>query len=785
MSLSNDPTKGILTAYMPAQPESRRVDDFSSFRFGEGESLRGIWSVVRKRKKSIWAAGFLGILLAVGVCMLMGRQYLGVATIEVQKTDAAQTSLRMNSDPLPSTMDAVKSDIATYMSVLQSPNVLLAVVRDLHLQDEPPFKFRPTAMGYLTGTNAHIEDELRRGLPLDQSPYNRDRILGIFQKKLKVENTPDTRLIKVQYLNPDPNRAAQIANAIVQEYVTFEARSQATSDAQRWLNDQLSDLKTNYDNSQEKLADFEKQSGLDGMVLSALGETGGASGGSTHVPALDSLDSLNQQLTAAETDRIAKEAIYKLTQTQDPETVASIAASANPAGVTNPASETAVSGSGLELLRSFRQQQAALRVTYNDMLTKYGPKNQHLIETKAQLDTINSQIAEEISRINERARQEYLFAAQKEDGLRKAVEAAEQQAGNLNVSAVKLQSLSQEATASRQLYDSLYGKLKELNIQAALRATNISVADPARPASKPKKPNPPLYLAIGLIAGLFTGVTSAFVREHMDDTVTVALQLQGGASLPMLGNIPSAPGARSLSSKFGSLDAAVETSPLIADPRSASAESFRSLRTAIQVGSQAGRLRTLLVTSPLFGEGKSTVAYNTAIAFALSGKRVLLLDADMRKPHLHKLFDRPSSPGLSDVLMGKAKASTCIYPHRTLPTLALLPAGSETIASAELLESADFDQLLSALTGEYDLIIADSPPILLLTDARVLSEKFGATIAVVRARQTTRTVLKSLSNVLEMSGSRAVGIVLNGVDTNSIDFFDAYGHHGNGDYLDA
>jgi polysaccharide biosynthesis transport protein len=778
MSLSNDPSKGMIAPYLPQHPESRRVDDFS-FRFGEGESLKGVWSVVRKRKKSIWAAGFVGILLALGVCVMMSRQYLGVATIEVQKTDAAETSLRANSDPLPSTMDAVKGDIATHMSVLQSPNVLLAVVRDLHLENEPPFKFKPSLIGYLNGANAHVEDEMKRGLTLEQAPYTRDRILGIFQKKLKVENTPDTRLITIEYLNPDPNRAAQIANAIVQQYVTYEARSQATTDAQRWLSDQLDELKTNYDNSQDKLASFEQQSGLNGMVLGALGQTGG-SGGTTHVPALDALDALNQQLTAAQADRISKEAIYKLTQSKDPEAVASLAATAGDAGISNAAAESAVGGAGLELLRSFRQQQAALRVTYNDMLTKYGPNNQHLIETKSQLDTVNTQIAEEISRINDRARQQYLFAAQREDGIRAAFNEAQKQAGDLNVSAVKLQSLSQEAAASRQLYDSLYGKLKELNIQAGLRATNISVADPARPPSAPKRPNPPLYIALGLIAGLFTGVTSAFVREHMDDTVTVALQLQSGANLPMLGNIPTSPGVRSLSA-----DSNLETSPLINDPRSAGAESFRSLRTAIQVASQSGRLRTLLVTSPLFGEGKSTVAYNTAVAFALSGRRVLLLDADMRKPHLHDFFDRPCSPGLSDVLIGKAKAGSCIYPHRTLPTLSLLPAGSETIASAELLESTEFDVLLATLTGEYDLIIADSPPILLLTDARVLSEKFGATIAVVRARQTTRTVLKSLSSVLEMSGSRAVGIVLNGVDTNSIDYFDAYGHHGNGDYLDA
>jgi polysaccharide biosynthesis transport protein len=783
MSLSSDPTKGLLAPYVPSHPESRRTDDFS-FRFGEGESLKGIWSVIRKRKRFIWTAGFVGFLLALGACLLMSRQYLGTATIEIQKTDAAETSLRQNAAPLPSSTDTMKSDIATHMSVLQSPNIILAVVRDLKLQSEGPFAFKPTLMGYLTGANAQIEDEVRRGLPLEEAPYSRDRILAIFQKKLKVENTPDTRLITVQYLHTDPNRAAQIANAIVQQYIIYEARSQATSDAQRWLSDQLAELKTNYDQSQQKLADFEQQSGLNGMLLGALGENG--PGGSTHVPLLDSLDSLNQQLTAAEADRITKEAIYRLTETRDPEAVASIASSSpGSGGMGNSAAETAVSSSALELLRSFRQRQAALRVTYADMLTKYGPNNQHLIETKSQLDTVNAQIAEEVSRINDRARQEYLFAAHKEDGLRQAFEHTQREASALNTGAVKLQALSQEAASSRQLYDALYGKLKELNIQAALRATNIGVADPARPVSKPKRPNPPLYLALGLIAGLFTGVTSAFVREHMDDTVTVALQLQAGGNLPMLGNIPSSPVVKSLPSNLSVGEDTLESSPLINDPRSAGAESFRSLRTAIQVASQTGRLRTLLVTSPLFGEGKSTVAYNTAVAFALAGKRVLLLDADMRKPKLHEYFSRPCSPGLSDVIIGKSKVSACIHPHRTLPTLSLLPAGSDTIASAELLESNEFDQLLAALTGEYDLIIADSPPILLLTDARVLSEKFGATIAVVRARQTTRTVLKSLSSVLELSGSRAVGLVLNGVDTNSIDYFDAYGHHGNGDYLDA
>jgi capsular exopolysaccharide synthesis family protein len=780
MSLSNEPMKNTLAAYIPQQSEPQRSDDFS-FRFGEGESLKGVWRVLRKRKMTIWAGGLCGLAIAFLICLLMGRQYAATATIEVQKTDASQTSLLNSSAPLPGSTEELKTDIATNVKVLQSANVLLAVVRDLNLQSEAPFAFKPTILGALTGTNEHIRDEIQRGLPLEQAPYSRDRILKIFEKKLKIENTPDTRLITLQYLSPNPKRAADIANAIVREYVTFEARSQATSDAQRWLSEQLADLKSNVENSQDGLADFEQKSGLNGILLGAVGESGGV-GNSTHIPVIDSLDVLNQQLTAAETDRIAKEAVYSLTKSKNPQVVASLGASSDSS---NPASEIAVSDAALELLRNLRRQQSTLRVTYADMLTKYGANNQHLLEAKSQLDSLNSQITEELTRINETARQEYFLAARKEAGLRQAFLLEQQKAGTLNVSSVKLQALSQEAASSRQLYDALDGRLKQVNIQAALRATNISVADPARSPAKPTRPNPPLYLAIGLIAGLFTGISSAFVREHLDDTVTVALQLHAGGRLPMLGNIPSLREFGSLRPKPGILSTVAESSPLINDPKSVAAESFRALRTAIIVASRSGHLRSLVVTSPLFGEGRSTVAYNTALAFALAGKRVLLLDADMRKPRLHDLFGCSRSPGLSDVLTGTVKLAGNIRQHRTVPSLFLLPAGSDTSAPAELLGSSQFDELLANLTHEYDLVVADSPPILLVSEARVLSDKFGATLAVIRAGKTTRTVLASLSSVLEFNGSRAVGLVLNGVDTNSIDYFDAYGHNGRGEYLNA
>ena len=184
------------------------------------------------------------------------------------------------------------------MHVLQSPNVLLGVVRDLKLQDEAPFKFKPTLMGAITGSNARIEDEMKRGLPLEQAPYTRDRILGHLRQEAEGRKyARHAAHHRSSYLNPNPDRAAAIANAIVQNYVTYEARSRATSDSQKWLTDQLADLKANYEQSQDALAAFEQKSGLNGMVLTAMGE--GGAGAATHVPALDSLDTLNQQLIAA------------------------------------------------------------------------------------------------------------------------------------------------------------------------------------------------------------------------------------------------------------------------------------------------------------------------------------------------------------------------------------------------------------------------------------------------------------------------------------------------------
>lgn len=549
------------------------------------------------------------------------------------------------------------------------------------------------------------------------------------------------------------------------------------------LTSDLDGLKKKMDDDQRALADYERQTGLNNLVLKSMGE--GAGGGNiTHIPVLDKLDTINQELTTAEANRISKEAIYNLTKTHNADVIAGLANSSIPAIAT---SAVITQGNGLELLQNLRAQQDQLRLEYSADLTKYGAKNPRIIQLQDQLVNIDKQISEEVQQIDLRAKNDYTVAKQNENGLRSSFQEQQNAASQLNQSAVNLQMLVQQAASSRTLYDSMYQQIQEAGVQAGLRATNLRLMDVARPHSTPKRPNPPLYMAIGLAAGLLFGLSSAFVREHMDETVKTPLQVDPLTPLPVLASIPKVNGHKpralanggSIVSSLG----ASESSPLLARPRSASAEAYRALRTSIVLANAGHPLRSIMITSPLIGEGKTSVSYNTAIAFAHAGERVLLIDADLHHPQLHDYFGKDQAPGLSEVLSGEKPLEAAIQKHPTVSDLSLLPSGSVPAQPAELLASPKFDALLAGLKQTYTMVILDTPPMLLVADALLLADKADATLAVIRADMTNRTAVERMAEVLERNGSRAIGLVLNGVDTNSIDYFHAYGHKGTGRYF--
>jgi capsular exopolysaccharide synthesis family protein len=439
------------------------------------------------------------------------------------------------------------------------------------------------------------------------------------------------------------------------------------------------------------------------------------------------------------------------------------------------------------MLESLRQEQGNLKLAYSADVTKYGAKNPQMVELRSQLTNINKQIDDELEQIDLRARNDYLVARRNEDGLRNAFREQQAAAGQLNQSAVTLQMLVQQAASSRKLYDSLYQQIQEAGIQAGLRATNLRLTDVARPHPTPQKPNPPLYVAIGLAAGLLFGVSSAFVREHMDETVKTHLQVDPLTPLPVLASIPRIGGHRQKALQTGGSIVAVsvnsETSPLLTRPRSAAAEAYRGLRTSIVLANAGRTLRSLVITSPLIGEGKTSVSYNTAIAFAQSGERVLLIDADLHHPRLHDYFGKNQTPGLSDAVSGSKPLESVIQSHPSVSNLSLLPAGNLPALPAELLASPRFDAMLNGLKQSYSMIILDTPPMLLVADAILLAGNADATIAVIRSDMTNRTAVERMTEALERNGSRSIGLVLNGVDTSSIDYYHAYGHKGGDRYF--
>ncbi len=756
------------------------------------ESLRDVLRVLRKRKYFILAVT-LGVVAAVLLgCLVMRPEFTAIATLLVDKESGSGLDLGSLSSLASAVggQDDLKVELTTHGSILQSDSNVLAVYNELNLQNVAPYKYEPHSLDYLEPWVMAAKLRAERGRPIEKAPATRERYLNYFHKHLKVEYPQDSRLVTIEYRDYDPERAAVIANSLVDNYLReyLHTRYQATARATDWLSGQLGALKKNVDDSQKKLTDYEHESGLSvlmlGLSIGGGGESGGSGGGSAggggvHIPAIDRLAALNQELTTAEANRIAKEAIYRLTQTQSPEVVLGLGSS--PLSAMGGGSAVVNQGSGLEVLQALRQQESAVKMSYADIATKYGAKNPRLAEVQGQISALDGQIKAELKRINERALNDFTLAQKSEDGIRKDYAKQEEAVSKTNDGMIQLEILAGEALSSRALYEGLSTKLQAAGVEAGVKATNLSLVDPARPPAQQSRPNWMIYPAIALGAGLLLGIGGAFVKENLDDAVISSESVERISGYPVMANLPLVH-RDDLKPAMMAPGDVQEQSLLLTAPQSPIAESYRSLRTAIQLSAIDKPLQVLLISSPLGGDGKSTVSYNTAIAFAQQGKRVLLIDADLRKSRLHRMFRVDRSPGLSELLSGQALLEAVVRPHSSVEGLSLLPSGISPPNPADLLGSHRFDDLLTLLRSQYDLVILDSPPILLVTDSVILSAKADGTMVVVRSGVTTKPVLAHVSEVLRRRAGHIFGLVLNAVDTRSVEYYYSYGYYGGSKY---
>lgn len=716
-------------------------------------SFAQFWHVLQKRRWTIFACAAAMLVLALAVSLYMTPKYEAVSVIEVNKENADMLGL----DDMTGMMGGSDSldynvSLQTQADVLKSDTLAFQVAQQLELE-----KRREFALPGWSSTEP-VKAELQ--LPLEKAPLRQQRIREAFEQNLTVKTIPGTREIRVRFLSPDPQVAADVVNTLVNDYMEqyFRTRYSATAQASDWLGKQLSDLKTQVETSQEKLNHYQKKAGILGTD-------------ETRNVVMAKLEELNQQLTAAEANRILKETVYQLTKTGNAELISGMAGSSliGPQGA-------AAGANSLALIQNLRAQEADLKAQYAQAATKYGSAYPKLIQMRNQLQQLDSDVRTEIGKVAARAQNDYIAAKHAESMLRTSFNKQKTEANRLSDSAIQYTIMKREVESGRQLYQDLLKKLKEAGVLAGLRSTNIVVVDPGRLSAKPVQPNFPLNLALGLGIGLLGGVVLAFVRDSIDNTVSTPAQAEEITSLPSLGFVPM------LGNGHGRLHLPIgKKVPLeysiLENPSSQLAEAFRALRTSLLLSNIDSPPKTILVTSALPQEGKSTTSLNLAIALVQQGARVLLIEGDLRRPTLHSRLNI-TFPTLSGALASRNGNRPTITQHPRVPGLFFLPSGPRPPFPAEALASERMKELLSTWREEFDFVVIDSPPLLTVTDAVMLSRSADAVLLVVRSEQTTKQSLLRARDLLRRAQASLVGVLVNDMNVNSPDYYEYCGYYG-------
>ncbi len=714
-------------------------------------SLRDFWRILKRRRRTVVVSIAACLLLALLASLAMTPKYESVSIIEVNKEnsdilglDALQTGV---SDSLDYTIT-----LETQANVLRSDSLAFQVAEQLGLEK----RMEPSLLSaWFDADRAQTE----QNLPLEKAPLRRRLISKAFEKSLKVKTLPGTRMIEVHFRDRDPQLAADVVNTLVGDYLEqyFRTRYNATAQASEWLSKQLAELKSQVEEAQEKVVQYQKEKGILGTD-------------EAHNLVMSKLEELNRQLTAAEANRMLKQTGYRIAKTGNAELISTVGSS------TLLGSLAGVNSNPLALIQSLRAQQAELKVQYAQAAAKYGPAYPRLIQISNQSQELESAIQAEIEKVAARAENDFIAARNAEDMLRASFERQKEEANKLNDSAVRYTIMKREAESSRELYDGLLKKLKEAGVLAGLRSTNLVVVDPARSSAKPARPSYPINLGLALVVGLLGGIGLAFAREGFDSTLRTPEQVEAVAGLPAVGIIPelTASRARRRPANLPKFDCNILDSP-----DSQLAESYRAVRTALLFSNGDIPPKVILVTSALPQEGKTTVSLNSAIALAYQGAKVLLIDADLRRPEAHACLGVPAEPGLGELLSGEAELPAQAAACPQVPNLFVLPAGRHRLRPAEALGSVRMRDLLNNCRARFDFVVIDTPPVLAVTDAVVLSKSADGVLLVVRSAQTSEQSLLRARDLLLRVNAKIAGVLVNRANLHSSDYYDSYGYLGN------
>lgn len=679
--------------------------------------LRALWQVLLKRKRTV-----LGVLAAVFVVvvvatLLMTPIFRATSVLQIER-DSAKVVQVEGLTPVEAPGD--KDFYQTQYELLKSRALAQRVVGQLNLADSAVFERmnRPSPLRAAVSTVLGMLPRRATAQPLGEdaalAAAERGRV-SAFLNFLTIEPVRNSRLVKINYDSPDPVFSAQVVNALSEAFIAanLERRFDASSYAKTYLEERLQQMRQRLEDAESQLVQFARAEGI--VAIDDRESLVGSN-----------LSDLNQALSKLQDQRARAEAKWRQTSATSGTALPDVLAS--------------------ELIQDLRAKRAEVAAEYQDKLRVFKPGYPLLSQLSGQIAELDRQIENEIANVKSAIANEYQTAVAQERLLRTELDSLRDQALDLQQRSVRYNILKREVDTSRELYEGLLQRYREIGIAGGVGTNNISIVDHAEIPNDPFKPNLQLNLALGLLLGLFGGVALAFLLEYLDDSIKSPEDVENALGLPVVGVIPRLR----------------NTTPeqALAEPRSAFAEAYRSLRTALQFSTEQGVPKSLLVTSSVPTEGKSTTASALARNFAQLGQRVLLIDADLRNPSLHKLLNADNGVGLSSYLAGAAKANEIVRSLAELPQLHIITSGPLPPNPAELLAGPRLLAFLGMAAERYDQIILDGPPVMGLADAPIVASVAAGTLLVIETGSTRKGQVKDAAKRLLASRARVIGALL-------------------------
>ena len=585
--------------------------------------------------------------------------------------------------------------------------------------------------------------------------HRRPPELGAFLGSLAIKRVPQSRLLDVTFESTDPVLSAEILNAHINTFVEQNFRSQydSSNKATSWLTDQLSELKVKVENSESARLAYERQH--------QIWELDDKQNITTQ-----RLADLNKEFTDAQSDRMKKQAVYEFAKSGNIDAVPQLRQNAT--------------------LQDLLRKKSDTSAQYMDAVTQYGPNFPKVQRMQTRLKEIDDAIATEKHNVLADLENEYNASKQREGLMSDALNG---QKGEVNAMAqvmVEYNILKRIAEADKTMYDGLLTKLKEANIAAGLKSSNIRVVDPAMIPSTPTRPAKARNIALSFLVGLVGGIGLALLREYLDNTVKTPDDIETLARLPSLAVVPAFSDDSSVLRRGrliggASVNGHEKRVELVAQhlPKSQMSEAFRALRTALLLSQADHPPQVILVTSALPREGKTTAAANLAVTLAQLGDRTLLIDADLRKPGVGRLLNMADGKyaGLSSYLAGVSSLELVTVPHPVIPNLVAIPTGPLPPNPADLLSSHKLSDAIQQLRSQFKFIVIDSPPIMAATDAVIVSVQADGVLLVVRSGETPKEAFMRARDLLVSVKCHLLGVVLNAVDSSAPDYYYSYRYY--------